>query len=55
MNLDQAERQAREFRIKTHSEVRRLVAHGLLHMVGYEHDTRNKRRVMQALEDKYLK
>lgn len=55
VNLDQADRQAREFRIRPPSEVGRLVAHGILHIIGYEDDTPGKRRVMQALEDKYLK
>ncbi len=55
VNLDQAERQAREFRIRPPSEVGRLVAHGLLHIIGYDDDTPDNRRIMQKLEDKYLK
>ena len=54
VNLDQAERQAREFRVKEHTEVGRLVVHGVLHLVGYKDDTPDKRKVMQTLEDKYL-
>ncbi len=54
VNLDQAERQAREFQIKNRAEVGRLVVHGVLHVIGYEDDTTHKRKVMQTLEDKYL-
>ncbi len=54
VNVDQAERQAREFHIRNRTEVGRLVVHGVLHVIGYEDDTTSKRKVMHTLEDKYL-
>ena len=31
--------QARRFRTKTNTEIRRLLVHGILHLLGYDHET----------------
>jgi len=39
ISLDQARRQAREERHSLATEVRYLIAHGVLHALGYDHET----------------
>ena len=54
VNLDQAYRQSKEYRVTFASEKARLVVHGVLHLVGYSDATKTLRSRMAALEDKYL-
>jgi probable rRNA maturation factor len=54
VNLDQARRQAREYRATIRSEVSRLVAHGVLHLAGYDDGSHAQRRVMKEREDWYV-
>lgn len=54
VNLDQARRQAAEYRVSERLEIRRLVVHGLLHLAGYQDGTLRQRRAMTAREDRYL-
>ncbi len=49
ISLDTAERQARGRRRDLASEVRFLLAHGLLHLLGYDHATPGEKRAMSAL------
>jgi probable rRNA maturation factor len=52
--LQQADRQAREYKISLKNEVSRLAIHGMLHLVGYEDTTPEQRAVMRMKEDRYL-
>jgi probable rRNA maturation factor len=54
VNLDQARRQAREYRVTERSEIARLVIHGSLHLLGHDDATPALRRAMAGLEDAYL-
>lgn len=54
VSLDQAKRQAREYRISLREEVSRLVIHGLLHLLGYEHKNRTQAKIMRKKEQAYL-
>lgn len=54
VNLDQARRQAREYRVTDRSEIARLVIHGSLHLLGHDDATPALRRRMSGLEDRYL-
>ena len=54
VNLDQARRQAHEYRAIMKNEVSRLVIHGLLHLLGYRDTTKREKRRMTQLEDSYL-
>jgi len=49
-----AERQAREEGCSLAEELARLSLHGLLHILGYEHDTPSRRRRMFARQERYL-
>ena len=48
ISLETAVRQARSRRRRLFAEVRFLLAHGLLHLVGYDHATRIQKRRMDA-------
>jgi probable rRNA maturation factor len=48
ISLDQARRQARDEKHSLATEVRYLIAHGVLHALGYDHET--DRGEMDALE-----
>jgi probable rRNA maturation factor len=52
--LDQARRQAREYRVPLYAEVARLAVHGILHLAGYDDATDSQRQRMRKLEDRAL-
>jgi probable rRNA maturation factor len=54
ISVDAAGRQAVEYRVTLREEIFRLVAHGLLHLCGYDHETGANATRMKKLEDKYL-
>ncbi len=49
ISRDRARAQAREFGVSYSSELRRLIIHGLLHLLGFSH------RQMEPLYERYLK
>lgn len=51
----QAERQAKEYGVSVENEILRLAIHGVLHLLGFEDDTEEKRNEMHRLEDMFLK
>ncbi|WP_456428956.1 rRNA maturation RNase YbeY [Rhodocaloribacter sp.] len=54
VDLDTAAERHAEFGATFEEEVRRYVAHGLLHLAGYDDATPAQKAVMHALEDRYL-
>jgi probable rRNA maturation factor len=48
ISVDTAERQARSRRRGLLEEVRFLLAHGILHLIGYDHATRPQKKRMDA-------
>ena len=48
ISIDTARRQAAQQKRPLLDEVTMLLAHGLLHLLGYDHDTRAKEKVMLA-------
>lgn len=54
VNLDRARMQARQYKVSTTDETRRLIVHGLLHLAGYDDGTASKRRRMTARENDYV-
>jgi probable rRNA maturation factor len=38
INLHKTERQAREYGVPFYDELKRLLIHGLLHLLGYDHE-----------------
>jgi len=54
ISYPQAVRQAEENNHKVEEEVALLVIHGILHLLGYEHDEPAREREMRALEERVL-
>ncbi len=55
VNLDRARSQANEYRVTLTEEVRRLLIHGTLHLLGHEDSNRAGRLRMNKLETRYLR
>jgi probable rRNA maturation factor len=53
--LDQARRQAHDYRVPLYHEMARLAVHGILHLAGYSDATDEQRAHMRSLEDRTLK
>ena len=51
ISIETARRQAREHGRSIAAEVTQLLAHGLLHLLGYDHRTDEEDRVMRARTD----
>jgi probable rRNA maturation factor len=47
--------QARRYGVTTTEELRRLLVHGILHLMGYDHVKPEERRQMRGLEEKTLR
>ena len=54
VSLPRAWRQARDYRTTFEDELFRLVAHGLLHLLGYDHIKPRQASRMRAREERYL-
>jgi probable rRNA maturation factor len=54
VNLDRARMQARQYKVSTADETRRLIVHGVLHLAGYDDGTASTRRRMTARENHYV-
>lgn len=52
--VDVAKKQAREHGISVHNELELLATHGMLHLLGFIHNTPSKRRRMQKAEENVL-
>jgi rRNA maturation RNase YbeY len=52
--LDQAKRQAAEYKVTVSEEIARLAVHGVLHLAGYDDHTAAERETMRQLEDEIL-
>ena len=55
ISLPRARENAKTFGEPFEREISRLLIHGVLHLLGYEDDTKKSKMVMTSLEDKYLK
>jgi probable rRNA maturation factor len=54
ISLDQAKRQAIKYDVSFKEEIRRIVIHGLLHLLGYDHKNKKQAKIMKEKEDAYL-
>ena len=54
ISIEQAKRQAKEFDTSLSKEMLRLVTHGTLHLLGYDHVKTKEARRMRKKEEKYL-
>lgn len=54
MSHDRIRENAKFFGASTQHELRRVMVHGLLHLLGHSDKSKAKKDAMRALEDKYL-
>lgn len=54
ISLERARSQAEEYGHSIEREVGFLVTHGILHLLGYDHETESERAVMRNKEEKIL-
>jgi probable rRNA maturation factor len=55
ISVDRAIVQARRYRKTPEREILKLVAHGVLHLLGHEHENTRERTRMRGLENRYLR
>ena len=55
ISVDDAKENAKKFKVKFVEEIGRLVAHGLLHLIGFDDTTPDKRKKMKNQENQLLK
>jgi len=54
ISLDRVRENARQFKVSTREECCRVMAHGLLHLLGYADKSKSEKQVMRQKEDLYL-
>lgn len=54
ISLEQADLQSREYGHDLERELGYLVAHGMLHLLGYDHEIEEEAQVMRTLEEKIM-
>jgi len=55
ISLEKAQSQSEEYGHSLAREVGFLVVHGILHLIGYDHESEAEEKVMRDLEEKILK
>jgi len=54
MSYDRIRENARTYGVTAQQELRRVMVHGLLHLLGHRDTSKELRKAMRALEDKFL-
>ena len=54
ISLEKAVSQSKDYGHHLHRELGFLVAHGMLHLLGYDHESEAEEKVMQELQEKIL-
>ncbi len=54
ISIDDAETNARKYKATFNQEIKRLIIHGILHLLGLEDNTKSQKLKMRSLENKYL-
>ena len=54
ISLEKALEQSQEYGHSLERELGYLVVHGMLHLLGYDHETEAERKLMRALEEKIM-
>ena len=54
ISIDDARLNSKKFKIALNEEIGRLVIHGILHILGYDDQITNEKKVMKRVENKLL-
>lgn len=55
ISIPQIERQAKRFNVTRKEEFMRMLVHGTLHLLGYDHEKKSDANIMFPLQEKLLK
>ncbi len=55
ISVDDAQKNAKKFKVLLENEILRLLVHGILHMIGYDDIEPNDRRRMKRVENRLVK
>lgn len=55
ISVDRAAVQSRRFKRTVDREILKLVAHGVLHLLGYDHPNENRRTEMRRVENRHVR
>lgn len=55
ISIDRIRENAVKFNIQRENEKRRVIIHGLLHLLGFNDENREEKKMMTTLENKYLR
>jgi probable rRNA maturation factor len=53
VSVDKARRQAQRYKVSLRQELERLVVHGMLHLLGYDHKLSRDKQRMREKEEEY--
>ena len=53
-NIEQITRQASDYHVLLEDEISRIVIHGVLHLLGFDDQTGEQKKIMTEKEDQYL-
>jgi probable rRNA maturation factor len=54
ISLQRAKIQANRYKVSFMNEIERLFIHGMIHLLGFDHEKPKERKRMEAKEEKYL-
>lgn len=54
ISVDRVEENAKLYQVDFYHELRRVMIHGILHLIGYDDHTDEQRKKMSHIENKYL-
>ncbi|MCK5820811.1 MAG: rRNA maturation RNase YbeY [Bacteroidales bacterium] len=54
LSIDRLKENAQQFRISLQDEIRRVVGHGVLHLIGFKDKTVPEKKIMTEEENKFL-
>jgi rRNA maturation RNase YbeY len=55
ISIDRVNENSKLMNLDKREELRRVIVHGLLHLIGYNDKTKGEKKTMRTIEDKYLK
>ncbi|MBI9066291.1 MAG: rRNA maturation RNase YbeY [Salinivirgaceae bacterium] len=55
ISVDRVLENSKEFNVSFDNELKRVIIHGILHLIGYGDKTDEESKIMRMLENKYLK
>jgi len=55
ISLEQAQNQCEQFGHSLERELGYLVVHGMLHLLGYDHENEEEKKLMRKLEEKVMR